>query len=161
MKCQHCGADMPMGANFCASCGQSLANTNNIVNNQNPLDNSQYGQPAYVNQYGNQYGTTPPKQTSTAKIILLIIGIIVFLSIAVFIVLVIIGFAVSSKLVCKSPQGDITIIYTDDAIIGYTSSGITYDLNKQQEYAKLIGIDAYIEEFSEWFSTNTSGSCTK
>lgn len=38
---------------------------------------------------------------------------------------------------------------------------MSYDLDTQKSYAEQIGIDAYLEEFSNWFSNNTTGSCTK
>ena len=65
----------------------------------------------------------------------------------------------SKKLVCESNEGNITIMYTKKQITGYTAKGITYDLDGQKEYAKKVGVDAYIEEFSEWFKNNTTGTC--
>ena len=50
-------------------------------------------------------------------------------------------------------------MYTKKQITGYTAKGITYDLDGQKEYAKKVGVDAYIEEFSEWFKNNTTGTC--
>ncbi len=67
----------------------------------------------------------------------------------------------SKKLVCKSNEGNITIMYNDKKIKGYTASGFTYDLDGQQKYAEQVGIDAYLDEFSSWFSSNTTGSCTR
>ena len=48
----------------------------------------------------------------------------------VVIALVIIGitYFTSDKLVCKSDEGNITIMYNDKKIKGYTANGITYDL---------------------------------
>lgn len=89
-------------------------------------------------------------------IVCLVIGIFV-LGIIIFSVI----FATSKKLVCKSNEGNITIMYTDKTITGYTAKGMTYDLDTQKSYAKQIGIEAYLEEFSTWFSTNTTGSCTR
>ena len=63
------------------------------------------------------------------------------------------------KLTCKSNEGNITISYNDKGIIGYTSKGITYDLEGQQEYAKIVGVDAYMEEFTNWFESATTGTC--
>ena len=37
---------------------------------------------------------------------------------------------------------------------------ISYEFDKQKEYAKKIGVEAYLKEFSLWFSQNTTGSCT-
>lgn len=67
----------------------------------------------------------------------------------------------SKKLVCKSNEGNITIMYNDKTITGYTAKGIGYDLDGQKEYAERIGIDEYLDEFSIWFSNNTTGSCER
>ena len=92
------------------------------------------------------------------KILMIIGGIFLFLVVA-FIVLYLIISATSKKLVCKSDEGNITIMYNDKTINGYTASGISYDLDGQKKYAEQIGIDEYIEEFSRYFSNNTTGSC--
>ena len=34
-------------------------------------------------------------------------------------------------------------------------------LDQQKKYAEQVGIDAYLDEFSNWFSSNTTGSCSK
>lgn len=52
-------------------------------------------------------------------------------------------------------------MYNDDKIVGYSAKNITYDLVQQQDYAEKVGIDSYMEEFSTWFESNTSGTCTK
>lgn len=92
------------------------------------------------------------------KALMIIGGIVVG-----FIVLVIVIFAITSatseKLVCKSNEGNITIMYNDKTITGYTANGISYDLDGQKKYAEKVGVDAYISEFSTWFSSNTTGSC--
>lgn len=79
------------------------------------------------------------------------------------VVLVIVTFAITSatskKLICKSNEGNITIMYNDKAITGYIANGISYDMDGQKKYAKKVGINAYISEFSTWFSTNTTGTC--
>lgn len=66
----------------------------------------------------------------------------------------------SNKLICKSNEGDITIIYSDSGISSYIAKGIIYDLDNQQEYAKKIGMNEYLREFSQWFENNTTGTCT-
>ena len=50
-------------------------------------------------------------------------------------------------------------MYNDKTITGYTANGISYDLDGQKEIAEQIGIDSYITQFKQWFSTNTTGSC--
>lgn len=84
------------------------------------------------------------------------------LAIIVFVValFMIVSFT-SKKLVCKSAEGNITIMYNDETITGYTASGVTYDLDGQKQVAERIGIESYLEQFSTWFKTNTTGSCTK
>lgn len=52
-------------------------------------------------------------------------------------------------------------MYNKDGITGYSTNNMTYDLDGQQAIAKQIGVDAYLEEFSKWFSDNTTGICTK
>lgn len=90
---------------------------------------------------------------------LMIIGGIVVGIIGLFVIIFAITSASSDKLVCKSNEGNITIMYNDKTITGYTAKGMSYDLNQQKKYAEQIGIKAYIEEFSNWFKTNTTGSC--
>ena len=38
---------------------------------------------------------------------------------------------------------------------------MTYDLDEAQEYAEQVGVETYLDEFELWFSTNSSGSCTR
>ncbi len=94
------------------------------------------------------------------KFLMIIGGIFLFLVVA-FIALFLIISATSKKLVCKSNEGNITIMYNDKTISGYTANGLSYDLDGQKKYAEEIGIDAYIEEFSTMFSNKTAGSCSK
>jgi len=67
----------------------------------------------------------------------------------------------SNKLICKSSEGNITIMYNDSTITGYTASNISYDMDSQKKVASQIGIDSYISQFKTWFETNTTGSCSK
>ena len=80
--------------------------------------------------------------------------------IIIFVAIFFFAFNNSDKLVCKSAEGDITIMYNDETITGYTTMGITYDLDGQKQVVEQIGIDAYMEQFTTWFRTNTSGDCT-
>ena len=79
------------------------------------------------------------------------------------ILIVIIAFVVvsinSKKFECTSSQGNITIMYSDDAIRGYVANGISYDLDGQKAIAESIGVKAYLEEFDNWFRSNTDGFC--
>ena len=94
------------------------------------------------------------------KILMIIGGIVLgtlFLGIIIF---SIVSFA-SKKLVCESSEGNITIMYNDKTITGYTAKNISYNLDSQKEYAEKVGIDEYLKEFSTWFSNNTTGSCER
>lgn len=95
------------------------------------------------------------------KKVLMIVGGITVGIIVLIVVIFAITSVTSEKLVCKSDEGNITIMYNDKTITGYTASGISYDLDSQKEYAEQIGVDAYLNEFSTWFSSNTTGTCTK
>lgn len=90
------------------------------------------------------------------KALIVISGLIV-LGIVIFVIIS----ATSDKMVCKSNEGSITIMYNDKGITGYSANGISYDFDGQKKYAKEIGIDAYLDEFATWFSNNTTGTCTK
>ena len=81
--------------------------------------------------------------------------------VVVAVVVVIIVSLTSKKLVCKSDQGDITIMYNNKTLKGYTAKGMTYNLKEQQEYAEQIGVEAYLDEFTTWFETNTTGTCKR
>ena len=79
-----------------------------------------------------------------------VVGLLVFVAITYF---------TSDKLVCKSDEGDITIMYRDGKITGYTGVNITYELEKQQKIAEEIGIDEYLKQFTLWFESETTGTC--
>ena len=93
------------------------------------------------------------------KKILMVIGGIVVGILVLGVVIFGVTSLTSKKLVCKSNEGNITIMYNNKTITGYTANGISYDLDNQKKYAEQIGIDAYMKEFSTWFSSNTTGSC--
>ena len=67
----------------------------------------------------------------------------------------------SKKMVCKSDHGNITIMYNNKTITGYTASGLSYDFDEQKKLADEIGSEAYLNQFENWFKTNTTGSCTR
>jgi len=87
---------------------------------------------------------------------------IVMLSVVVMIVLIAVnGIGNNTKqLVCKSNNGNITLTYDENSIIGYTSSGYSFDLLLEQGRFSQLGMDRYIEEYSNTFNTNTFGTCT-
>lgn len=83
-----------------------------------------------------------------------VVGIIILFASVFFITSI-----TSEKLVCKSNQGSITIMYNDKTIKGYTAKGLAYDLDGQKKIAEEIGIDTYISQFNEWFTSSTNGTC--
>ena len=91
----------------------------------------------------------------------MIIGGITVGVVAIIAILFLVTSLTSDKLVCKSKEGNITLMYNDETITGYTASNITYDLDGQKAISEKIGIDSYIEQFSTWFEENTSGTCSK
>jgi len=104
-----------------------------------------------------------PKSNKTLKIVLIVIGAL-FVGFILFIVAIFLIITLfvnsSSKLVCTSKEGDITISYNDKTITGYTANGITYDFDGQKLIANRIGSEEYIKQFDTWFRTHTSGTCT-
>ena len=54
----------------------------------------------------------------------------------------------SNKLICKSDEGNITIMYNDSTIKGYAAVNLTYDIDGQRSIANEIGIDEYISQFA-------------
>lgn len=95
------------------------------------------------------------------KKILMIIGGFVVGAIVLGIVIITIISLASKKMVCKSNEGSITLMYNSKTLTGYKSNGLTYDFDGQQKYAEQVGIDAYLAEFDTWFRSNTSGTCSK
>lgn len=94
------------------------------------------------------------------KVLTVIGGLFLGLVIVVAIILIVTSLT-SKKLVCKSNEGNITIMYNDKTITGYTAKDITYDMDGQKQIAEQIGIESYITQFESWFKTYTTGSCTK
>lgn len=113
------------------------------------------GQPIYNNTQQNQ----PTKKKSNPIVITLaVIGGIIVSFIILFIVNLTTA-ANSKKLVCTSPQGNITIMYNDKNLTGYKAVGVSYNLHQQGKIANQIGTEKYIAEFKTWFKTNTTGTC--
>ena len=92
---------------------------------------------------------------------LIIIGCFVFGIIVLGVAIFFIISASSKKLVCKSNEGSITIMYNDKTLTGYATKGYSYNFDEQKKYADQIGLEAYLTEFEGWFSNNTTGSCTR
>ena len=66
----------------------------------------------------------------------------------------------SDKLTCKSKEGNITLIYNDTVEYFFTDN-IYYNLDNQKAMIEKVGINNYIDYFSNWFNSNTSGKCVK
>lgn len=126
----------------------------NDGNNNNP----NYGQ-AYNNPLNTSYQPIKPKKNNAIIIIAIILAVIIGI-IALFVSLFSKITNGSKKMICESSKGNITIMYNENELIGYVASGMSYDLDDQKEYAKKVGVNAYLLEFNEWFKSNTSGSCT-
>ena len=108
----------------------------------------------------NDNSSSQKKKNPIVKILVIIGGVLIGIIVLAFLIISILS-ANSNKLICKSNEGNITIMYNDNEIVGYTASGMSYDLDEQKAYAKQIGVNAYLDEFSTWFSTNTTGTCEK
>ncbi len=81
---------------------------------------------------------------------LIILGGIVFFTI----------YVKSDKIICSSSVGNITILYNEEELTGYTTSGdLSFDFDTQNAYAETIGTKDYIQEFKVWFDENTDGTC--
>lgn len=65
------------------------------------------------------------------KILMIIGGFVVGIIILGIIVFSVIS-ATSKKMVCKSDKGNITIMYNNKTITGYTANGISYDYDGQK-----------------------------
>lgn len=66
-----------------------------------------------------------------------------------------------SKMTCKSELGDITIKYNDKTLTGYYASKIKYDFDGQKSIADEIGVEAYLQEFNNWFADKAGGTCQR
>ncbi len=94
------------------------------------------------------------------KIFLILCGVVI-LSVVVMVVLVLVDNNNGAKeLICTSNNGNITLYYNNDTIIGYSSNGFSYDLLSEKNSAEQMGVDDYIDNFSNVFNTNTLGTCT-
>lgn len=124
-------------------------NYSNVQNNVRPFSNN----------YNNLNQPVNKPKNNTKKVL-----IIIFVVIFAFIALIAAFFwyvsSTSNKLVCKSKEGNITIMYDDSSITGYVASGITYDMDQQSDIVDIIGIDSYISQFKVWFEENTTGTCS-
>ena len=93
------------------------------------------------------------------KILTIILVIITVSLVCINIPFIITNFT-SNKLTCKSEEGNITLIY-NDTIAYFFTDNIYYNLDNQKAIIEKIGINNYINEFSNWFNSNTNGKCVK
>ena len=185
MYCRNCGNLLGEGQTFCAACGTQKIDETNVNNNvQQPVQQPVVNNPTPVVNNptpvvnnptpvvnnpvpnNNMNNVQPPKKKKSGVpvvvfvILGIFIGLIVLVVIGVFGIMGIISDS-SNKLECTSPDGSITLMYNDEQLLGYTTSGMSYDLDQQKEYAEKVGIEAYLDEFNDWFEKNTSGTCTR
>ncbi len=125
------------------------------MNNNNSANNQNIEVPT-----ANNFNEPVKKGNSVVVKVLAIIGGVVVGIVVLIIAIFSLVSAKSNKLICKSNEGNITIMYNDSTINGYTASNISYDLEGQKKIAKQIGIESYISQFKTWFETNTTGTCT-
>lgn len=149
---------------------------NNELNDQ--VINSENNMNIQENYSNPQMNMTSPSNVSTnkkspLKIILIILGGLFVIG-AIFIIVTLFNFYRTyspiakvldpyiksrNSLVCTSKQGNIILYYDDSNISSYIATGLTYDLDGQQEIADQIGTKKYISKFNTWFKNNTTGYC--
>ena len=130
MFCKNCGNQLNNGDNNCSNCGAEVVS--------------------------NSVEQVPKKKKGILKKV--IIGLVIFIAFIAIIFAIV--FSTSKKLVCKSSEGNITIMYRDEKITGYIVKNATYDLDKGNEYVKQMGISEYLKQFELWFESNTTdGTC--
>ena len=94
------------------------------------------------------------------KVLMIIGGIVVGITLLLLIIFGVVSYT-SKKLKCTSNEANITLMYNDKTITGYTAKNISYDLDNQKIVAEQLGIEEYLDQFEEWFRTNTTGSCQR
>ena len=182
MICSKCGMQVEENSLYCTNCGNKIERVNNSNNtfdantfnmnninqdvkiktqkdteeNLNVNDVNSY----FLQNYNNEKSNSQSKNSGkTIFKILAIIGGFIISIVIIFVAIYSLVSINSSKLVCKSNEGNITIMYNKDGLTGYKTSGMTYNFDEQSEYAKKIGVDAYLKEFNSWFLNNTTGKC--
>ena len=142
MYCKNCGKALNQNEMFCANCGTKV---------EKEISNSQ-------TQTNIMYD--PMKSQKGSKSIwIIIVAIILLLGIGL-VAKIVSSVKDSKKFVCTSNEGNITLMHNESGLVGYLASGIDYDFDTQKEYAREMGINSYLNEFNNWFMSNTSGSCT-
>ena len=130
MFCKNCGNQLNNGDNNCSNCGAIVVS--------------------------NSVEHTPKKKKGIIKKV--IIGLVIFIAFIAIIFAIV--FSTSKKLVCKSSEGNITLMYRGDKLTGYVVKNASFDLDKGNEKVKELGIDEYLKQFELWFTSNTTdGKC--
>ena len=136
----------------------------NQVNNQQEQNFNQMNiqQPQQNFNQVNAQPEQPAKKSSSGTVVIVIIVVVVLALVAVAVLFLLGVIGSSSKLVCESSEGNITLLYNEKEIVGYTSTGrLSYDLEGQKAIAERIGVEEYMYEFEIWFKTNTTGTCKR
>lgn len=94
------------------------------------------------------------------KVLMIIGGVVLGFAVLFGIIFGIVSLT-SRKMSCESSVGNIAIMYNDDKLTGYAATGMSYDFDAQKEYAEQIGVEAYLDEFNDWFVKNAKGTCTR
>ena len=95
-------------------------------------------------------------ERSLAATIGAIVALVLFI-----VTLIVISIMNRHEMACTSSRGNITISYDQKKVIGYVSTNVEYDYDKQREYAERIGIDQYLDEYEDWFKSNTDDGVYK
>ena len=189
MECKKCRAPLRRRAKFCGICGSPVIkedppkedkrlkkmmeeqdeiidfdiqdNDDSVLNDDITIDNSKEDNDEWNEKlsFDIQNNDIPKKKKKIPVKLLAIIGMIIIGIIILIVILVSKMSPNSNKLICEAKEGNITIMYDENGIIGYKSRGILYNLEAQQKYAKEIGIDSYLKVFSKWYEEHTSGEC--
>ena len=114
-------------------------------------------EPVINNDNASEVHEIKPK--SSGKVLWIIIGIISIL----FVISIVLYFVLKEKknvMTCTSNTGTIVIKYTNKKIVDYTIvDGISFDVKENNKIIKSKGIDYFISQYNNWFSTNKFGTC--
>ncbi len=136
MYCRKCGRKLDDNMMICPTCGENNA--------------------------------SPEKPKKVWPKVLIIVGSILLGLIIIGVVIVLLVFNLfknvvekaDDKLVCKSSLGNITLIFDNDTLLGYTATGeLSYDLDDQKPLVVKFGEEEYKRQFNEWFIYATDGYC--
>lgn len=150
MECKNCGNEITEGSIQCSYCGRFLSNNPDTLGNAT---------------YNNTKNVSTPKKSfklnikMPSKKVIIFTLVIIILLVGVVYVINLLNKSNRSSIVCTSNEGNITLYYNDKKIIKYEVDNIAFNLSKQNEAAEKLGMDEYIKQFNEWFTSSTSGSC--